>query len=1143
MINIGRFVYGVLTASIVIGFSACNDERIWSPSETEPGTPIMIKAAYPTHSRASDAGFENGDRMGVYILDYVDGNPESITDEPHGKNVRYTFNGNDNFWTPAVELYWSSAETPADIIGYYPFVSSIEDEESVPFIIERRQDLSGTETSLGGYEASDFLWGKAVKVAPTADRVDLTLRHLMAGVRITLVEGTGFATDEWNLVDKKVLIPDIIPDATVNLSTGGVTPGDQPPLSITPLSYNGDWRGIVVPQTVSAGNGVISITVGGVSYTLTKNEPLTYASGKLHTFTVTVNKRQDTGKYEFLLTDEAITPWIDSEDFRDGIMREYVIVEVGQRGTLKECVELAGYDPEDVINLKIKGEIDEEDYRYMRDELTLLKSLNLYDCVSYSETIQDMIPEEAFANKDMLTHIIFPRYIKVIGHGAFYGTGLIGDLILPEGLTNLGDNDSAEFSYRRNGVFAECKSLVGNLYLPSTLRFIEAATFYRTPLTGELTIPGNVRFIGSSAFEASKFSGTLSLPDNLECVGMYAFRYVPFAGNLVIPQGIKKIREATFEGGRYNLLELHEGLEEIERDAFNGCGIKGELKLPSTLRAIEDYAFAENKFSSIIFPNGIRIIGVGAFKGNSRLSGSIAIPEKITSINARLFEGCNLLEEIIIGENVTRIEGNSFGKCYNLTSVVVNNPEPPFMTLDYWDSEVRDPFYGVPKDNFTLQVPAQSVDDYRNADGWKEFKRIAAYSNFVCRPSTACALTTRHHETLVLNSGGDWEVTHIPSWCSVNKNAGSGKTELTLTVNEMPKGSGNREDYVEFAMKGTDFTTRCTVCQYDYEYDEDQCITLQQATRGDGIDILFVGDGFDGEAISDGKYMDLVNEQMEAFFGLPPYSTYRDYFNVYACVCLSQETGVNTASTWRNTRFNTLFAGGMLMHDDIDAVFDYAVRHSPLKSEDMWKSLVIMSLNSDEYGSATTMTWNGSAVAICSSSSDPYPMDTRGIVQHEAGGHAFGKLAEERINQNRYPSNGELQQINDNNVKGWWLNISTTGRMADVPWSHFILDQRYSDRVDVFEGGYGVARGVFRSEINSCMNYGIPYYNAISRQEITRRILEYSGEGFSMDRFYAEDSDKWGSTGSSRAVKLSDADSYSASGLHRPVRIVKSNKY
>ena len=263
---------------------------------------------------------------------------------------------------------------------------------------------------------------------------------------------------------------------------------------------------------------------------------------------------------------------------------------------------------------------------------------------------------------------------------------------------------------------------------------------------------------------------------------------------------------------------------------------------------------------------------------------------------------------------------------------------------------------------------------------------------------------------------------------------------------------------------------------------------------------------------------------------------------------MSQETGVNTSATWRNTKFSTFYAfdcngNGSLQLDDVDDAFEYAVNNSPLTAANLPYSMVIMTLNSDEYGSATTLTENGSAVSICSYSADSYPMDTRGIIQHEACGHGFGKLAEERVVKNAYLSQNEKDRITEFQWRGWYQNISLSGKMSDVSWGDFIFDPRYSDKVDIFEGAYGKTRGVYRAEINSCMNYGIPYFSAPARLDIMRRILEYSGEGFTMDKFYATDSDKWGSTGTTRAAMPYASGAYVNSGMHHTVRIVKSKKY
>ena len=77
--------------------------------------------------------------------------------------------------------------------------------------------------------------------------------------------------------------------------------------------------------------------------------------------------------------------------------------------------------------------------------------------------------------------------------------------------------------------------------------------------------------------------------------------------------------------------------------------------------------------------------------------------------------------------------------------------------------------------------------------------------------------------------------------------------------------------------------------------------------------------------------------------------------------------------------------------------------------------------------------------------------------------------------------------------------------MGEVPWREFIFHPKYSNIVDIFEGGFMHTRGVYRSEQNSCMNNEIPYYNTISRYEIAKRIMEYAEESFSIEQFIAND--------------------------------------
>jgi hypothetical protein len=98
---------------------------------------------------------------------------------------------------------------------------------------------------------------------------------------------------------------------------------------------------------------------------------------------------------------------------------------------------------------------------------------------------------------------------------------------------------------------------------------------------------------------------------------------------------------------------------------------------------------------------------------------------------------------------------------------------------------------GVPKDNFTVEVPEASIIKYSTTAGWKDFKRIAAYRNFVCRPNSATALNASTTRDLILNANGAWEVESKPDWVTLSQTSGNLKTALKLTFSEMPKGSAS----------------------------------------------------------------------------------------------------------------------------------------------------------------------------------------------------------------------------------------------------------------------------------------------------------------------------------------------------------------
>lgn len=1111
--------------------TGCSDDFFGDKTEQHDSNRIQLSGDIDqlAVTRVNDNGFCNGDVMGVYIVDYEGNKPGTLkVNGNRGDNVRHTFDEPNYKWNSAYDLFWKDKHTHIDVYGYYPFANpeSIEDYQ---FEVQKDQSKATENGEMGGYEASDFLWGKVSDVAPTTSVIRLPMAHRMSNARVTLIQGSGFAEGEWANLEKIVLTANVARKASINLSTGEIkTAGAVENTMTIPSRTNDEWRTIVVPQTVAAGTTLFSITIGGVPYKFTKNEAFTYVSGKMMNFGIKVDKQTGSGAYKLTLVSESITPWENDLVSHDATAKEYIVIN-STPGGLKNAITAANKDYTQVRNLKITGQINAKDFYFMRDSMLRLSALNLKEVrikgwgknEENEENMDDQIPNSAFyfiqtvGGSNSLNRIVLPDTLKSIGSNAFYGCKyLSGSLMIPEGVTEI-----------KRGAFNGCIGLNGILSLPSTLKKLgnrgeddmgdEGTDYYGgvfqncRNLTGNLILPDNLELIRGYCFSGcSGLYGELRLPAKLKRMGNCAFSSCSgFTGSLSIPQGITALPSEAFHNCGFNgTLTLHNGITNIANDAFANCHFKGELHLPKSLKVISENAFCNNDFSgTLTLPSTLTHIGSNAFAYNWRLMGILDIPQEVESIGENAFSNCKMLEGIIFPESMETIRQGAFNECYGINSIICKGTMPAHIESGAFD--------GVAKDNFTLEVPESAISQYQAAPGWKDFKRIAAHHELVCRPSVACALSTEHKQKLVINAEGEWEVASKPNWCEVSPASGNKKTEVTLTIKGMAKNADSRDGKVVFRLKDKDYTHECSVSQYGYEYGEDEWITLQKATKGNngGINIVLLGDGFNAKDIASGKYLKDIKQEVEYFFGIEPYKTYRDYFNVYTAIPLSTESGIGTVNTIRYNRFNTTFTGGVGLKADYDEVFDYALGAPTVNKSNLNQTLIIMVPNSTDYGGICQMWEDGSAIAFCPQSTYGYPLDTRGVIQHEAGGHGFGKLGDEYIYHNAFIDAcgcsccGHVLEFNGAKSLGWYDNLELTGKMHSVGWSHLIFDDRYSDIVDIYEGGYMHNRGVFRSEPNSCMNNDIPYYSTISRESIVKRIKAYAGETYSFEDFVKND--------------------------------------
>lgn len=1113
---------------------SCED-TLFEDQNIQLGEPIYLTGhlQQQNQTRANEQGFVTGDRMGIYIVDYVDGNPGELhAKENRASNVLYTFDGDSYKWSAPTEIYWRDKSTPIDVYGYYPGANYIGAPSRYSITVSEKQNLLPAEGDISNYEASDFLWGKATNINPTSEEIVIKYNHRMSGVWVTLVAGAGISETEWQKLPKIVQIDNTVRSATVDLATGIPVPDGNVDASIVMLQQGEDgYRAVVVPQTVAAGKSLLSITIDGVTYRHKLAGDMNYLMGKMHNFTVTVNRSEATGEYELEVVDGGITPWVNDEVSHQFSTLAYVVIESPEAGKLKESITNAGYDYKEVQNLKVTGKLNDDDFSFINKEMTSLKHLNLKEAKVWARHdnwpgdkvwyVEDELPSNSFYQNNTIRSIVLPTSLKRVGHWAFRESHLMySTLEIPEGVTFLGERAFAYVAH--NGV---------ELILPSTLDSISSLVFHNCEYSCEFNLSDNIKYMGISmvyngngpgapnlygvfhlpsglkeingqAFcglgSNGSFTGDIDIPQGVAEIGDEAF-VISFKNrvNLSLPAGLKRIGKGAFGGMiRFNSVHFNNDLQVIEKEAFYCCNMPFPIKLPEELVTIGERSFyACGIEGEIIIPEGCLDIGSNAFSGNDLTR--LTLPSKLEYIKDEAFQGVGRITEITIPKYVDWIGDRAFADNSYLQTVVSLNPEPPTLR-----NEV---FKGVYMDKVILQVPEQSVELYRNTDGWKEFKNITAYRELAFNvPEILCMEKGATREGIIRTQGA-WEITECPSWVTVTPSSGIyKKDELTVIVDEQPAGSPTREGRIVFRLKDKDYTTYTTVRQLGCDVAEDETFVLQEATAGasKAIPLFIVGDGYNADEIASGKYLTEVREQMEHFFSIEPMKSYRDYFTVSTAIAVSPESGINGL-----TKFDTKDFGG-----NDNKVMDYARKYGVGINGNDANSTVMVLLNTNMISNRSSLHANGLSISYIGKSTDVYPFNQQGHVLHEVVGRGFGKLAPESINHFTFMKScgcsgcNMMSTYNEYKARGWWQNVSITPKMSDLPWSHLIFDERYAQYVDVYEGGLNHSRGTYRSENKSVMgNQFVSYFNTISREILVRRIMQCAGEKFNFEDFVAKD--------------------------------------
>ncbi len=359
-----------------------------------------------------------------------------------------------------------------------------------------------------------------------------------------------------------------------------------------------------------------------------------------------------------------------------------------------------------------------------------------YNDVEYTVTT---IGENAFHGCMSLYGIQLPNTITTIKTSAFATCIALQRINITESVKNI------EFA-----AFKNCYSL--NVQVPSTIPNIAIDAFYlvfNVEYDGlDTNAPWGARtkngvINGVLAYEDDSKStltacscmatGTVEIPETVTKIGPHAFRYCIYLDSLNVPETVQTIEPYAFYYCN-SLISLRIP-NTVNTVGTNACTYVANLIYDGTLSGAPWGAKTHNGYvghhmvyqddtqevltavsgrlkGEIIVRNGVKKIGTEAFvtEHASQIT-SIILGNDVKEIENYAFAYCYKLQSIYLPSSLKTMGRLVFTNCKELTSITCAAATPPTCSYAIFDAGDK---------NFTIYVPAISLDAYKTANGWKD---------------------------------------------------------------------------------------------------------------------------------------------------------------------------------------------------------------------------------------------------------------------------------------------------------------------------------------------------------------------------------------------------------------------------------------
>lgn len=294
------------------------------------------------------------------------------------------------------------------------------------------------------------------------------------------------------------------------------------------------------------------------------------------------------------------------------------------------------------------------------------------------------------------------------------------------------------------------------------------------------------------------------------------------------------------------------------------------------------------------------------------------------------------------------------------------------------------------------------------------------------------------------------------------------------------------------------------------------CYQYQKATEGKGIDLYFIGDGFDAAHHTKGGTVDYwYKKAAEATFAAEPMNKLRKYYNIFFIYAHSPERGVSLYNNRRKTVYGywqknpQKASSARFRSQSVATIIEKATGGRPFVMTPDNRTCITLIFNStNNSGKAGSMAsrrpkYRGVktpiAVALVPTRAVSYPY----LVLHEFVGHSIGRLHDE------YGSEKSKKHKEPTSLK-LAVNLDTIADPTKCKWAQFYNDPRYADeKIGCYAGGRSYSN-IYRATEKSMMSGRGRYFNAPSRAQLYKQTMEraYDNWKFDYEEFVKFDKEK-----------------------------------